>query len=346
MLRTAILAIAFLSFAHPVIAADEPYDGPVIDMHVHAFTMDEVPPGAPSCPGDRGMVMPTVDPAQDLDFASMGACEHPLLAPADTAGLRDGTIAALRSHNVRRAMLEGSVEQVADWREAAPGLFIPGVAFGAREEKTIEELRRLHAAGQLAVLGEVYIQYRGQRFDDPRYEPYFALAEELDVPVGVHLGEGPPATARFPGYEEYRASMGQPFLLEPVLRAHPKLRIYAMHYGSPMVDQMIAMLFAYPNLYVDVACNDWAMPRAQFYDALRQIVDAGFAKRIMYGTDQMYWPGAVDEAIRSIESAPFLDAAQKRDILYGNAARFLRLTDAQIAADHAPLASAPAEVVK
>jgi predicted TIM-barrel fold metal-dependent hydrolase len=109
---------------------------------------------------------------------------------------------------------------------------------------------------------------------------------------------------------------------------------------------MIAMLFAYPNLYVDVACNDWAMPRAQFYDALRQIVDAGFAKRIMYGTDQMYWPGAVDEAIRSIESAPFLDAAQKRDILYDNAARFLRLTEAEIAADHAPLASAPAEVVK
>jgi predicted TIM-barrel fold metal-dependent hydrolase len=97
---------------------------------------------------------------------------------------------------------------------------------------------------------------------------------------------------------------------------------------------------------VDVACNDWAMPRAQFYNALRQIVDAGLAKRLMFGTDQMYWPGAVDEAIRSIESAPFLDASQKRDILYDNAARFLRLTEAEIAADHAPLASVPAEVVK
>ena len=26
---------------------------------------------------------------------------------------------------------------------------------------------------------------------DPAPEPYFALADELDVPVGLHMGEGP-----------------------------------------------------------------------------------------------------------------------------------------------------------
>lgn len=169
-----------------------------------------------------------------------------------------------------------------------------------------------------------------------RATPYFALAEELDIPVAIHLGEGPPATARFSGYDTYRASLGSPFLLEEVLRRHPRLRVYVMHYGSPLVDEMIAMLFAYPNLYVDVACNNWAFPRAQFHDALRRLVDAGFGKRIMFGSDQMYWPDAIGEGIKAIETAPFLDAAQKRDILYGNAARFLRLTPAQIAADHAP----------
>jgi predicted TIM-barrel fold metal-dependent hydrolase len=24
--------------------------------------------------------------------------------------------------------------------------------------------------------------------DDPKLEPYFALAEELDIPIGIHLG--------------------------------------------------------------------------------------------------------------------------------------------------------------
>lgn len=107
-----------------------------------------------------------------------------------------------------------------------------------------------------------------------------------------------------------------------------------MHYASPLVDEMIAMMFTHPNLYVDVACNDWALPRAQFHDALRRMVDAGLGKRILFGSDQMYWPEAIGKAIEAIETASFLDAGQKRDILYNNAARFLRLTPAQIAADH------------
>ena len=335
MLRLALSLVAAL--ATPLaFAADPPHGGPVIDMHLHAFAMDELPPGAPACPGDQRVLIPTIDPKAEVDFASFVTCEKPIFAAADDAGLRDGTIAALRKHDVRRAVTEGPVELVADWRKAAPDAILPGVAFGARREKSIGELRRLHAAGQLAVLGEVFIQYRGHRADDPRYEPYFALAEELDIPVAIHLGEGPPAAARFPGYEDYRASMGSPFLLEDVLRKHPKLRIYVMHYGSPLVDEMIAMMFTHPNLYVDVACNNWSFPRAQFHDALRRMVDAGLIKRIMFGSDQMYWPDAIGEAIKSIETAPFLDAGQKRDILYNNAARFLRLTEAEIATDHAP----------
>lgn len=318
-------------------AADAPSTGPVIDMHLHAYAMDELPPGAPTCPGDQQVLIPTIDPNDALDFSKFVTCAQPMFAAADDASLRDGTIAALRKHDVRRAMTEGPVELVADWRKAAADLILPGVAFGKRQDKTIAELRRLHAAGQLAVLGEVYMQYRGHRADDPRYEPYFALAEELDIPIGIHLGEGPPAAARFPGYEDYRASMGSPFLLEDVLRKHPKLRIYVMHYGSPLVDEMIAMMFTHPNLYVDVSCNNWSFPRAQFYDALKRMVDAGLVKRIMFGSDQMYWPDAIGEAIKSIETAPFLDAGQKRDILYNNAARFLRLTPEQVAADHASL---------
>jgi predicted TIM-barrel fold metal-dependent hydrolase len=317
-------------------AAEPPHGGPVIDMHLHAYAMDELPPGVPSCPGDQGVLIPTIDPREEIDFSKFITCERPIFAAANDAALRDGTIAALRKHNVRRAMTEGPVELVADWRRAAPDVVIPGVAFGTRKDKSIEELRRLHAAGQLAVLGEVYLQYRGHRPDDARYAPYFALAEELDIPVGIHLGEGPPAAARFPGYEDYRASLGSPFLLEDVLRKHPKLRIYVMHYGSPLVDEMIAMMFTHPNLYIDISCNNWSFPRAQFHDALKRFVDAGLEKRILFGSDQMYWPDAIGEAIKAVEEAPFLSAAQKRDILYNNAARFLRLGEAEIAADHAP----------
>lgn len=39
----------------------------------------------------------------------------------------------------------------------------------------------------------------------------------------------------------------------------------------------------------------------------------------------MIWPGVIEPALAIIEEAPFLSKEQKRDILYNNAARFLRL---------------------
>lgn len=308
---------------------------PVIDMHLHAYSMKELPPGTPACPGDQEALIPTIDPKEDLDFSKFTQCKNPIFAAKSDDDLRDGTLKALHKHNVVRGMIEGPVETVSQWRKAGKSVvLLPGVAFGTRKDKSIEELRALHANGQLAVLGEVYIQYRGHRADDMHYDPYFALAEELDIPVGIHFGEGPPAASRMPGYESYRASMGSPCLLEDVLRRHPKLRIYVMHYGSPLVDDMIAMMFTHANLYVDVSCNNWSFPRAQFYDALKRMIDAGFVKRIMFGSDQMYWPDAIGEGIKSIEAAPFLNEEQKRDILYNNAARFLRLSKDEMARDH------------
>jgi hypothetical protein len=61
---------------------------------------------------------------------------------------------------------------------------------------------------------------------------------------------------------------------------------------------------------------------------------AGFGDRIMFGSDQMVWPESIGLAVAGIDSASFLTAAQKRAIFYDNAARFLRLTDAEIRQDH------------
>jgi predicted TIM-barrel fold metal-dependent hydrolase len=48
----------------------------------------------------------------------------------------------------------------------------------------------------------------------------------------------------------------------------------------------------------------------------------------------MIWPGIIEPSIQSIEEAPFLTKEQKRDILYNNAARFLRLSKEEIARHH------------
>ena len=55
---------------------------------------------------------------------------------------------------------------------------------------------------------------------------------------------------------------------------------------------------------------------------LQGLVEAGFEKRIMFGSD---FPRHQLEGIEAIQRAPFLTMEQKADILCRNAARFLRL---------------------
>jgi predicted TIM-barrel fold metal-dependent hydrolase len=235
----------------------------------------------------------------------------------------------------------GTPDRVAAWRAAAPDRVLPAAYFEASGGLTVAQLRRLQAEGRVAVFGEVGPQYEGRRVDDAAYEPFFALAEELDVPVAIHLGEGPVGAAFVLGNAPYRARLSGALQLEEVLVRHPRLRVYLMHFGSPLVDETIALLYSYPQVYVDIAQNNWGFPRAHFYAQLKRLVDAGFEERILWGSDQMIWPAAIEAALETVEQAPFLTARQKRAILYDNAARFLRLTREQIARDHAPPASPP-----
>ena len=172
------------------------------------------------------------------------------------------------------------------------------------------------------------IQYAGIAPDDPRMEPYWSLAEELDLPVGIHIGTGPPG-AIYLGATGYRARLHSPLSLEEVLVKHPRLRIYVMHAGFPMLDDLLAVLYAHPQVYVDLGVISYTQPRAVFYRFLKGILDAGFGNRVLFGSDQMVWPAAIEKALSAIEQAHFLSFPQQRDILYNNAARFLRLTEQQ-----------------
>lgn len=306
---------------------------PIIDMHLHAIPTTEMgPPGASICaPYEQ---FPIRDPGAPIEaylgeFTVTPSCRNRLIAPATDAEVRAQTIAIIRRRNIV-GVTSGPAEMVEEYRQAAPERIIPAVSFGQGPLPAPAELRRLHAAGRLRVIGELTFQYAGIAPDDPRIEPYYALAEELDVPVAIHVGPGPPGISYF-GAPGYRMRLSDPLALEEVLLRHPRLRLYVMHAGWPLADRMIALMFAHPQVYVDVGVVDYAFPRAEFHAYLKRLVDAGLGQRIMFGSDQMIWPQAIEAAITNIESAP-LTAEQKRDILYNNAARFLRLSEAERAA--------------
>jgi uncharacterized protein len=122
-----------------------------------------------------------------------------------------------------------------------------------------------------------------------------------------------------------RARLGNPSLVEETLNRYPKLRLNLMHAGWPYLEETVAILFHYPEVNADLGAIDWLLPRAEFHAYLHALMQAGFGKRLMFGSDQMYWPEGIAMAVDAVESAPFLSPAEKRDIFYENAAKFYRL---------------------
>jgi predicted TIM-barrel fold metal-dependent hydrolase len=311
---------------------------PIIDMHLHAMTADAQ--GPPPLAFDIPIqTWPVHDPQTSYDELFTQSQKEPssstaVWSPLTDCELRDQTLAELAQRNIIGVLL-GSPELVAQWRSALPNRIIPAANLTIGwTDLTPDAIRALHAAGDLQVLAEVMNQYAGVAPDDERFEPYLALCEELDIPVGIHMGTGPPGAPYLEGLDAYRARLGSPFLLEEPLLRHPRLRMYVMHAGWPMLDEMLAMLWSHPRLHVDIGVIDYALPRSEFYLYLRALVEAGFGNRVMFGSDHMVWPGAIGYAIESVEAADFLTEAQQRAILYDNAARFLRLSEADIARHH------------
>ncbi|MFA6083566.1 amidohydrolase family protein [Mucilaginibacter sp.] len=334
-MKKLILILTFFTVANAIGQVKHPL--PIIDMHLHAIPVADFGP-PPLKIGAPFKYWGPNDPQNDFgevyfNEQKSGAWDKRSITSALTDDqLERETIAMLRKRNIY-GVLSGSMERVRKWKTAEPKHIINAVYWNFRHVKSekldADSLRRLFKTGEFKVFSEVAIQYEGIVASDSIFEPYLKVAEDLDIPMGIHVGPGPPG-APFQGASKYRARMHSPLVLEEALIRHPKLRLYAMHAGWPMIDDMIAMLYTYPQLYVDLGVIDYIIPKKEFYAYLKRLVGAGFEKRIMYGSDQMIWPKAMGVSIDNINNAPFLSKSEKRDILFNNAARFLRLTDKQI----------------
>lgn len=326
-----VLLAAFLVGWAGAVEAQTP---PILDVHLHAIPVaSQGPPPMAMCTPWEEMPVSrsgqTVPPTF-MTWMKEPACEDPIWSPETDDEVRDRTIAVMERLNVY-GVLSGSPARVAEWSAAAPGRFIPGLGFRVGQGISPDSLRGLFESGRVEVLAEVTNQYLGIAPDDPSMDPYWALAEELDMPVGIHIGTGPPGVI-YLGSPEYRARMHSPLDLEDVLARHPGLRVYVMHAGYPMLDDVLALMYAHPHVYLGVGVIVHTQPRPAFYRFLRNIVEAGFGKRVMFGSDQMVWPETIERGVNVILEADFLTDAQKRDILYNNAARFLDLSDEQMRA--------------
>jgi len=308
-----ILAVSFLLFScnnqtkeknvSQVNTNSEIYNGPIIDMHIHAYTEGNPLLGMTHPPTLRGETYKGVTSALEQ---------------------KEKTLESLQKNNIVKAVVTSGHL----WFDDLPETILIGGA-----NKSVDELRKQHEEGNLHVIAEVAPFYAGVLADDASMLPYFELAEELNIPIGFHILPGGPNYGIHLMPEmlgNMRTYNANPLQLENVLVQYPNVKVYIMHGAWPYIEDLKALMYAHPNVYIDVAVVNWILPQEELNFYLKSLINAGFGDRIMFGSDQMTWPQVIKVGIESINKTNFLTLEQKEDIFYDNAAKFLGLTDDEI----------------
>ena len=282
---------------------------PIIDMHLHSY--DEA--NYFVAPDRYGKMSP---PTADAHF--------------------EATYEIMRRHQIVLGVISNSASSEEAWlAKDKDKRFLRGFGSFGPEEWTPKSFAQLVRDGEIDVFGEIGAYYAGLTLADSYYDPYLKICEEYGIPVALHTGGGPPETT-YRWAPKARLLLGNPLLIEDVLVKYPKLKIYLMHSGAIYYLEALRLMLSYPQVYTDLGVVLWVHPMPKYYgrEFLLRAKEFGMLDRVMFGSDQMAWPHGIEMSLVQLESFDFLTQDEKRDILYNNAARFLRLSEEEIARHH------------
>jgi predicted TIM-barrel fold metal-dependent hydrolase len=275
-------------------------------MHIHSYSNSDF--------GQR-------EPASDY-YGTKGS--------QDAKTHREATFAAFKKFNIVKAAVSGNPGSVENWVEKdSSHRVIRGILMFAPTDYGMDSMKfeQMVKDKKVEVFGEIAPYYSGTTLSDSSWQPYLRICEKYDIPVAVHTGGGDPG-GTYSWSPKARLKLGDPYLVEDVLVRYPKLRIYLMHNGGEEWHEHALRLMAYyPQLYTDIAVMLWVEPNSQrtVTEFLKNAKHAGYLSRVMFGSDQMIWPYAIEKSIKFLNSLTFLTKRDKEDIFYNNAAKFLNL---------------------
>lgn len=109
-----------------------------------------------------------------------------------------------------------------------------------------------------------------------KYYPFYAKCIELDIPIQMQVGQ---SLVYSP--EHRTRSVGRPILLDEIACDLPELKLIGTHVGIPWTNEMIAMAWKHPNVYI---CTDAHSPKYWPQDLVKYINSYGQDK-VIFATD-------------------------------------------------------------
>jgi aminocarboxymuconate-semialdehyde decarboxylase len=242
-------------------------------------------------------------------------------------------------------------EGLAKWCRAHPDRFVAFTSVALQHpdlaaEQLEEGVKRLGMRGA-AIGGHV----EGEDLSLPKFDPFWAKAEQLGVPVFMHPGgaENIIRENALDGRGELGNIIGNPLettyflsrlIFDGTLDKFPGLRVVGAHAGGYLPSYLGRTEVAC-DVRANAKCANKKRPKEYFRrellvdtmifsdEGLRHLVAELGAGQIVYGTDHPFnWPVTVDLVL----NAKWLSDTDKEAILGGNLSKLLRLTSTGSAA--------------
>jgi predicted TIM-barrel fold metal-dependent hydrolase len=280
----------------------------IIDTVVNLFTPDAF---------DRGEI------ANDEHFRAkvrvdtgdrQGVTIEDYLKKMDRAGIERSFLIAKRCGDLRvKGSTETPYERVYEVCQRYPERF-SGLA-GVDPTRGMAGLRELeHAVKNLGFVGaHLYPHWFGLAPNHAKYYPYYAKCCELDISIMMQVGN-------CLVYQQDRRlpTVAQPITLDQVAIDFPELTLIGIHLGWPWTEEMIAMAWKHPNVYIGLdayAPKHWPASVVHYANTFGQ-------DKVLFGTD---WPIIDPErAVNDLDLHDFRPDALRK-VLRDNAIKVFKL---------------------
>lgn len=198
-----------------------------------------------------------------------------------------------------------NLEKGIAFAKAHPDRVIPYAGIDIDSPTVIEIIKKVHKMGYRG-LGELFAKNQWN-YDDVKYDPVWALAEKLGMPVLPHTGvlsSGILSRMR-PGY------------LGTIAHKFPKLMIHAAHFGNPWYNEAAEVTRRRPNLYFDITGSS----------LVKKDHDPGYWKQFLWWTEHLGTAHMPADAVPAFEKLVFGTDESPPEGLEANIVRFNKMLD-------------------
>ena len=154
--------------------------------------------------------------------------------------------------------------------------------------------------------------------DNPKYDRYWDLVDDLGLVVTTHAG-----MALAPLDEKYC----HPKFFDRVAERHPEMKIIIAHLGGKFHDEIFDLMDQHENVYTDCsALQGWVAEDRSMVDRRLEAVTSRYPTRVVFGTDTpLYDHVPAQSFIKMIRDGRWGSERVKEDLLGNNMARVLGL---------------------